>query len=80
MFLKHRRHLTLGEFWETYHKSKRKKVNNFKANKRRRYAKVQKQRCFLSTKLGETTKVSKQKGAHEEKIRISFKKTNGHTA
>lgn len=36
--------------------------------------------AFLSTKLGETTKVSKEKGAHEEKIRISFKKTNGHTA
>lgn len=41
---------------------------------------MQQQRLFLGTKLGETTKVSRKKGAHEEKIRISFNKTNGHTA
>lgn len=35
---------------------------------------------FLSTKLRKITKVRKKKGAHENKIRISFKKTNGHTA
>lgn len=39
-----------------------------------------KSRSFLNTKLGQIAKVSKKRGAHEEKIRISFKKTNGHTA
>lgn len=43
-------------------------------------AKCKSKKTFLSTKLGEITKVSKKKGAHEKKIRISFNKTNSHTA